>query len=111
MKEIKVRKLNSFLDKSVGLLSNDKPEAVFFKTHFGIHTFFMKFAIDVVILDKLDRVVSLKEHLKPNRIFMWNPVHEVVLELPVGTIEKLQLSKNQKIKLSLCSSSTQQKQR
>jgi len=51
-----------------------------------VHMFGMKFAIDVVVLDKRDRVVGMQENLKPGRIgrFFWG-AHST-LELPVGAI-------------------------
>ena len=58
------------------------------KTRFGIHTFGMKYTIDVLVLDKQNRVIALKENLKPNRIFLWNFNYETVLELPYGTIKE-----------------------
>lgn len=76
-----------------GLIGEKNPKTILFETRFGIHTFFMKFAIDVLILDEDNTIVALKEHLKPNRIFMWNPKYKTVIELPSGTI------KNSKTKL------------
>lgn len=58
-----------------------------FKTRFGIHTFFLKESIDVVVLDRNFTVVKLKKNLKPNRLFFWDPKHLYLLELPKGTIE------------------------
>jgi len=51
-----------------------------------VHMFGMKFAIDVVVLDKKDVVVGVQEGLKPGWIgkFFWG-AHST-LELPVGAI-------------------------
>lgn len=78
----------SFLDKAFGLLIPSNPRTMLFKTRFGIHTFFMKENIDLIVLDKKNRVVSLKNTVKPNRIFVWNPQFDTILELPSGTITK-----------------------
>ncbi len=78
----------SLLDQSLGLLKYKTPVAMLFKTRFGIHTFGMRYAIDVLILDKQNRVVTMKKNLQPNRIFLWNPNYEIVLELPDGTINQ-----------------------
>jgi uncharacterized membrane protein (UPF0127 family) len=51
----------------------------------SIHMFFMKFAIDVVYLNKAKRVVKLVENLKPWRASLCFSAHSV-LELPVGVI-------------------------
>ena len=78
----------SFLDKAFGLLISSNPRAMLFKTRFGIHTFFMKQSIDLIVLDKKNKVVSLKINLKPNRIFLWNFQFDTILELPSETITK-----------------------
>ena len=53
----------------------------------AIHMFFMKFAIDVVYLDKHKRVVKTVRRLRPWRMSMSWRGHSV-LELPAGTIEE-----------------------
>lgn len=58
------------------------------KTRYGIHTFGMKYPIDVLILDEQNNIVTIKNNLRPNNIFIWNIQYETVLELPKGTIEK-----------------------
>jgi uncharacterized membrane protein (UPF0127 family) len=52
----------------------------------GIHTFFMKFPIDAVFLDKDNRVVALAHALPPNRMTSIYPKAVSVLELPAGTL-------------------------
>ena len=54
----------------------------------SIHMFFMKFAIDVVFVDKSDKVVGLVERIKPFRMspYFWRSSY--VIELPCGTIER-----------------------
>jgi uncharacterized membrane protein (UPF0127 family) len=53
----------------------------------GIHTFFMKFAIDVIYLDRQKRVRKTVRQLRAWRLSMCLPAHSV-LELPVGTIDR-----------------------
>jgi uncharacterized membrane protein (UPF0127 family) len=53
----------------------------------GIHTFFMKFAIDVLFLDKKRSVVKLVHSMGPWRMAISFRAHSV-LELPAGTIVK-----------------------
>jgi uncharacterized protein len=53
----------------------------------SIHTFFMKFPIDAVFLDKEGRVVGLTKSLLPNRISHIHPGARSVIELPAGTLE------------------------
>jgi uncharacterized protein len=53
----------------------------------SIHTFFMKFPIDAVFLDKNSRVVGTARSLPPNRISRIHPGARSVIELPAGTLE------------------------
>lgn len=78
----------SLWEQSLGLLKYKTPIAMLLKTRLGIHTFGMRYRIDVLILDKQNRLMAKKENLKPNRIFLWDPRYETVLELPPGTINK-----------------------
>lgn len=89
----------SSLQAVKGLMFTSKPRAVYFETSGGIHTFFLKFRIDVIILDKTGRVVTLKQSLKPWRIYIWNPRYKRVVELPVGTVSKLGIKRGSHVKL------------
>ncbi|MCL5432609.1 MAG: DUF192 domain-containing protein [Patescibacteria group bacterium] len=93
MIKLKVKKLTSFKEKTIGLLNNKKAIPVLIKTRFGIHTFGLKFPIDVLVLDKNNKVVKISNNLKQNRIFLWNPLFSNVIELPSGQIN------NNKIKI------------
>lgn len=97
---VKAKILKNWKAKSEGLLGAKKAEAIYFKTHFGIHTFFMKFPIDVVILDKSGIVKALKANLKPGNVFLWNPLYSGVLELPSGGIKSNKITKGSKIKIT-----------
>ena len=92
MVTLQVKKLTTLAQKSKGLIGANPVYPVSFTTRWGIHTFGMKSAIDVVILDKGNCVVKLAEHLVPNRIFLWNPTYQQVLELPPGTIKEKKIN-------------------
>ena len=51
----------------------------------AVHTFGMKFPIDVVFLDRHNRVNGLRVSLRPRRIAVCLSAHSV-LELPEGAI-------------------------
>jgi uncharacterized membrane protein (UPF0127 family) len=57
----------------------------------SIHMFFMRIPLDVLYVDKEDRVVRAQEGIRPWRI---GPVYtkraHYVIELPEGTIERSQ---------------------
>lgn len=52
----------------------------------SVHTFFMRFPIDVLFLDKNYRIVKVLRNFCPNRIstIYWNSVR--VVELPAGRL-------------------------
>lgn len=52
----------------------------------AIHTFRMKFAIDVLFLDRKRRVLKLRSEMGKSRISMCLSAHSV-MELPSGTIQ------------------------
>jgi len=52
-----------------------------------IHTFFMRFSIDVLFLDKELRVRHVVENMMPWRMSRWVFSAHSVLELPAGTLD------------------------
>lgn len=52
----------------------------------GIHTFFMRFPIDAVFIDRGQRVVRVYERLRPWRLVLLVPGAHSVVELPAGTV-------------------------
>lgn len=52
-----------------------------------IHTFFMKFTIDVLFLDKALKVVRIIENMKPWRLSPWVVSAHSVLELAGGVLK------------------------
>jgi uncharacterized membrane protein (UPF0127 family) len=61
-------------------------EALWIKPCFSVHTFFMKFPIDVLFLNKKNQVIAAVSNLTPNRMTRLYPQSFSVLELPSGTI-------------------------
>jgi hypothetical protein len=64
----------------------------------AVHTFFMKFAIDIIYLDRKHRVRGLVRDLRPWRMSMCLPAHSV-LELPTGTIDRTNTQKGDELEL------------
>lgn len=95
---IKAQKLSSFKDKTIGLMFAKRSKTVCIETNFGIHTFFVRFPIDVVLLNKENKVIKIKQNLKPNRIFMWSKLQTKIIELPVGEIENKKIKAGEIIK-------------
>ncbi len=98
MTKIQVRYLKNFFERSKGLIWQEKLFPVMFHTRFGIHTFGMKHPIDVLVLNH-NKIVKFQKSLKPNNVFFWNPKYNSVLELPAGTISKLEVKVGETIEL------------
>jgi len=64
----------------------------------SVHTFFMKFAIDLVYLDRQHRVRAIVRGLVPWRISMCLTAHSI-LELPTGTIDRTRTEKGDRLVL------------
>lgn len=77
------------ITRLVGLLGRSNLEAgegIWIRPSSGIHTFGMRFAIDVVGLDRDMRVVKLWFRVKPHRITSVSTRIRSVLELAAGEI-------------------------
>jgi uncharacterized membrane protein (UPF0127 family) len=84
--ELEVAK--SFAARSKGLLGRDglRPEqGMLIDPCSSVHTWFMRFPIDVVFLDGKNRVVGLRRNMKPWRM-AWSWRGAKTIELPVGVI-------------------------
>ena len=75
--------------RAVGLLRHrelSRGEGLWIVPSRGVHTCGMRFAIDIIALDRRGRVVDLVENLKPWRMRLPRAGCIGVLELPVGSI-------------------------
>ncbi len=73
----------------VGLLGRKglgRGEALVIRPCSGIHTFFMRFPIDAIFLDKASKVVKTIQDMRPFRLSGWVFGTREVIELPSGTI-------------------------
>jgi uncharacterized protein len=64
----------------------------------GITMFFVFFPIDIIFLDKKNRIVEVKENLKPFRNYVSSEKIYSFLELKQGTIKKYLLKKGSILK-------------
>ncbi len=97
MVKLHVKRLMKWKEKLKGLTGVEPIYPVYFETRFGIHTFGLKKAMDVLILNKNNEVADMKLNLRPGRIFLWNPKYFKVIELPA---EKYKISIGEKVIMS-----------
>lgn len=94
---IKAKMAYSFHDRLFGLIDKKLSRYLIINTHFGIHTFFLKTPIDVLLLDERNNVIKMKNNLPPFSFFFYNPKYSKVVEMPQDTIIKLDIHMNDKI--------------
>ena len=81
---------NTFLKRFIGLLNRkslNKGEALILSPSNSIHSLFMRFAIDVIFLDKTGKAIGILPSFKPFRI---SPIYfnaRTVIELSENTLQ------------------------
>jgi len=89
-----IMEANSFFDKLFGLVTRRKlkgREGFLIKNCSSIHTFWMRYSIDVVFLDKNNQVLAIYYDLKPFRTTPFIKNAFFALELKSGVVKKSSL--------------------
>ena len=79
----------SFWERMVGLLGSPEPEpghGLLIERAQSIHTWFMRYPIDVVFVDRRRRVTRTTECLRPWRAVLWARGARDCIELRTGSI-------------------------
>ena len=80
---------NTFFTRVRGLLGVKEflpNQAVILQPCNSVHTFFMRFAIDIIFIDKNYRVIKTLPSVNPNRIIPIYWYSNKVIELPAGRL-------------------------
>ena len=88
---VRVARAERALERLRGLLGRDalgEGEALAIAPCASIHTFFMRFAIDAVFLDRRGRVVRAIAELRPWRATRFHLGAVQVVELPAGSLAR-----------------------
>lgn len=96
---LKVFVADTFCLRSRGLLFRSKLEvdqSMLIMPCNAVHSFFMRYSLDLVYLDKENRIVKIVENLKPWRFSVCFKAYSV-MELNVGVANKLDLKQGDKI--------------
>jgi len=101
----KVRLADTPAARRTGLLKHDRLEAgegLWIYPTQAIHTFGMKFPIDVVFIDKQMRVRRVYQNLAPYRLttLVWSA--QSALELPSGSLAGTETEIGDELQFSLC---------
>ena len=84
----------SFKDKLFGLMNKTNIDyGLLIEDCKSIHTFFMKENIDVLLLDKDNRILMINRDIKPNKILVFkNKKRTNILELPSNSSINLKVN-------------------
>jgi uncharacterized membrane protein (UPF0127 family) len=94
---------DTFLTRLFGLLGKsglDDGAGLLIRPSSGVHTFWMRFAIDVVALDKNHRVIKTWHRLRPWRLTSVSLKTHSVLELAPGQIRHHNIEPGDQLVLS-----------
>ncbi len=100
--EIQAEYANSFFTRFCGLMGREKlpkGKGMIFDATNSIHMLFMRFAIDVVFLDKDGKILSIHKSLRPWKGFAICTKAYYVIELGDGEAERLGFKICEKIKI------------
>jgi hypothetical protein len=89
-----------------GLMATDasrfrRGQGLWISPSHGIHTFAMRFPIDVVYLDRARIVIHVEEELQPWRLAAVRIQSASVLELPIGAIRESQTALGDQVDIFL----------
>jgi uncharacterized membrane protein (UPF0127 family) len=93
-------------ERAIGLLSRnglEPGEALWIVPSRGVHTWGMRFAIDVLALDEAGTVVDCVSSLRPWRVRLPRKGTAGVLELPAGTLQASKTSVGHRVVLEMVS--------
>lgn len=89
MKKLEIKEYNTPLKKLKGLMfKKDFNYAVRLRSN-GIHTFFMKKPIDVILTDKNKNIIKIYRNVLPNKIILPKKGVYYTYELPINTIKNI----------------------
>ncbi len=92
--KIKLKKADNFYSRLLGFSfkKNKINYCLLFNNCNGIHTFFMFQNIDVVMTDENNKVIYMKNNLKPLRIILPKKDCRKTFELPINTIKNYDIN-------------------
>ena len=87
-----VEMANTFFKRLIGLMGKKNiQKGLFFPKTKSIHTFFMKEEIDVIMLNKDNKIIYLKKNLTRNKIVIRKKAYHTI-ELPQNSLHNVQIN-------------------
>lgn len=104
----RIRLADTSLSRFIGLLTRShlsSGEGLLIRPSNGVHTLFMRFSIDVLLLDRDSRVLRSYNSLKPFRLTRVDWKAASALELPAGLIIQSQTQPGDQLQIDRRSAS------
>lgn len=82
---------NGIYKRFIGLMGKknlEKNEGIFLTPCNSIHMMFMKFPIDIIFLDRKNKIIHITENIQPWKISKVIFKAQSVLEVPIGTVKE-----------------------
>lgn len=100
-KIIEINIANTFLKRVIGLMFQKTiTRGLLIRPCNSIHSFFMKKTIDVLYVDKNNKIIKAVDAMKPWRIGQIVSRSSYVIELPEGTIKNKNIKINDTVSFS-----------
>lgn len=74
--------------RTIGLIGRGHATPMLFPKCHAIHTFFMRFPVDILCLDRNGRIIRSLPNVKPWRVVSAGRRAEAILELPSGYVRQ-----------------------
>lgn len=92
VRNMEIKEAKTFTQKLKGLMFQRNFDYILkFKTN-GIHTFFMKTNIDVILTDENGKIMYIYRNLKPNRIILPKKGVKYTFEMPVNYLKDIKIN-------------------
>lgn len=89
--KMEIKEANTFIKKLKGLMfKKDLDYILKLKTN-GIHTFFMRINIDVILTDENNKILYIYRNLKPNKIILPKRKVKNTYETPINYIKNIKI--------------------
>jgi uncharacterized membrane protein (UPF0127 family) len=99
-----LRRADTPITRFLGLMGRSRLEhghGLLIKPCSSIHTFFMRFPIDVVFVDRQARVVKVAQRVKPWRLLLGGKGAHAVIELPAGALAAAEVNPGDQLDIAL----------
>ena len=94
---MEIKNANTFFKKLKGLMFVKDFNYILKIKCNGIHTFFMKLNIDVILTDKNNKILYIYRNVKPNKIILPKKNVKFTYEMPVDFIKNIKINETFKI--------------